>query len=149
MFISCAFCEQTGKPISRKTASRRLDQEKLVARICQKPLISKKNQKIRLDFATEHIVWTKGHWNMVSNESKFNLFGFGGNRFIRRKKWGNAYLLNALRNLQNLEGEPYSEGVISSAGVGPIVCLHGNIDASVYKELLRQHILPSFMLRDS
>ena len=33
-------------------------------------------------------------------------------------------------------------GMISSAGVGPIVRFHGNINASVYKELLCQHALP-------
>ena len=50
--ISHAFCEQTGKPISRKTISHWLNKEKLVARIpCCKPLISKKNQKVHLDFA--------------------------------------------------------------------------------------------------
>ena len=32
-------------------------------------------------------------------------------------------------------------GMISSAGVGPIVCFHGNINASVYKELLFLHVL--------
>ena len=32
--------------------------------------------------------------------------------------------------------------MISSAGVGPIVCFHSNINASVYKELLCQHALP-------
>ena len=54
---------------------------------CRKPLISKKNQKIRLDFATKHIVWTEEQWNMVhfGDESKFNLFGFDGKRFVRRK----------------------------------------------------------------
>ena len=35
-------------------------------------------------------------------------------------------------------------GMISSVGVGPIVCFHGSINASVYKELLRQHALPHF-----
>ena len=64
--ISRAFCEQTGKPISRKTIFRRLNKENLVARIaCRKPLISKKNLKILLDFATEHIRWTEEQWNMV------------------------------------------------------------------------------------
>ena len=39
--ISRAFCEQTGKPISRKAVSCRLVKEKLVARIpCRKPFIS-------------------------------------------------------------------------------------------------------------
>ena len=32
-------------------------------------------------------------------------------------------------------------GMISSAGIGPIVRFHGNIHASVYKELLYQHAL--------
>ena len=50
--ISCVFCEQTGK-----TVSRWLNEEKSVAWIpCCKPYISKKNQKVHLDFATEHIV---------------------------------------------------------------------------------------------
>ena len=50
-----------------------------------KPLISKKNQKVRLDFATKYIVWTEEQWNMVpfSDESKFNLFGSDGKRFVR------------------------------------------------------------------
>ena len=86
--ISRAFCERTGKLISRKIVSHRLNKEKLVARIpCRKPLISKKNKKVRLDFATEHIVWTDEQWNMVhfSDESKFNLFGSDGKRIVRRK----------------------------------------------------------------
>ena len=32
-YISQAFCEQTGKPVSRKTVSCRLNKEKLVAQI--------------------------------------------------------------------------------------------------------------------
>ena len=32
--------------------------------------------------------------------------------------------------------------MFSLGGVGPIVCFHGNINASVYKELLRRHVLP-------
>ena len=58
--ISHAFCEQTGKPSSRKAVSCQLNKETLVARIpCHKPLISKKNQKVHLDFTTEHIVVMK------------------------------------------------------------------------------------------
>ena len=32
--------------------------------------------------------------------------------------------------------------MISSAGVGPIVHFHSDINASLYKQLLRQHALP-------
>ena len=47
----------------------------------------KENQKVRLDFATEHIVWTEEQWNMIhfSDESKFNLSGSDGKKFLRRK----------------------------------------------------------------
>ena len=64
MSNSRAFCEQTGKPISRKTVSHGLDKEKLVAWIpCCKLLISKRNEKVcLLDFATEHILWNNGIW---------------------------------------------------------------------------------------
>ena len=86
--ISHAFYEKTGKLFSRKFVSRRLNKEKLVARIpgC-KPLISKKNQKVRFDFATEHIMWTEEQWNMdpFRDKSKFNLFGSDGKRFVRHK----------------------------------------------------------------
>ena len=50
-------------------------------------MISKKNQKVRLDFATEFILLTEEQWNMVhfSDESKFNFLRSDGKRFIRRK----------------------------------------------------------------
>ena len=34
-------------------------------------------------------------------------------------------------------------GMISAAGPGPHVRLHGRINAAVYKEMLRQHVLPT------
>ena len=90
--ISRAFCEQTGNPISNKTVYRRLNKEKLLAKIpCRKPLISKKNQKVRLDFTTEYILWIEEQWNMIhfSDEFKFNLFGSDGKGFVRGlQKWG-------------------------------------------------------------
>ena len=49
---------------------------------------------------------------------------------------GNTYLLNALRKLWNLKGSVIVWGMTSSTEIGPIVRFHGNINASVYKELL-------------
>ena len=34
-------------------------------------------------------------------------------------------------------------GMISAAGPGALVRLHGRINAAVYKEMLRQHVLPT------
>ena len=137
MSISCAFCEQTGKPISRKTVSCRLNREKLVAQIlCHKPLISMKNQKVNFDFATKHIVWTEEEWNMVhfGDESKFNLFGSDGKRFVRHKN-GEHLSSQCIKKIWS--GGVMVWGMISSVGVGLIVRFYGNINASVYKELLR------------
>ena len=83
-----AFCENTGKPITRKTVSRWLNKEKIVARIPRsKPLISGKNSKVRLDFVTEYITWTEEQWNIIhcSDESKSNFFVSDGKRFVRRR----------------------------------------------------------------
>ena len=48
-------------------------------------LISKKNQKVRLDFATEQILLTEEQWKMVpfSDESKFNLFWSDGKKVCK------------------------------------------------------------------
>ena len=86
MSIARVSCEQTGKPISRKTISRRLNKEKFVTRIpYHKPLISTKNQKVLL--ATEHSVWTEDQWEKVhfSDETKFNFFGSDDKRFVWRE----------------------------------------------------------------
>ena len=118
---------------SLEKLSHRLNKEKLVAWIaCRKPLISKKNQKVRLDFTTEYIVRTEEQWNMVhfSDESKFNLFGSDGKRFVRCEN-ENTYLLNAWRKLKFGEESVMVWGMISSVEVGPIVCFHSNINASV------------------
>ena len=108
-----------------------------MARIpCRKPLISKKNQNIRLDFATEHILWTEEQWNMIhfSDESKFNLFVSAGKRFVRRKN-GERFSPQCVKKTVNS-----GVGSVMVWG-GPIVHFHGNINASVYKELLHQHAL--------
>ena len=135
--ISRVFFEQTGKPISRKTVSHRLNKEKLVARIpCHKPFVSKKNQKVRLDLATKHIMWTEKQWNM------FHLFGSNGKRFVRRRNGERISLQRVKKTVKFGEGSVMVWGMISSAGIGHIVYFHGNINASVYKELLHQHALP-------
>ena len=104
--ISRAYCERKRKPISWKTVSPRLNKERIVAQITCKHLISKKNQKFRFDFAIEHILWTEEQWNMVyfSDESKFNLFGSDGNRFVRRKN-GERLSPQCVKKTVNFRGE--------------------------------------------
>lgn len=84
--IARQFSAEQGKDLSRHTVSRRLRAFGLKAHSAvTKPLISRKNQKARLSFAEEHVVWTE-NWSKVhfSDESKFNLFGSDGKHYVRR-----------------------------------------------------------------
>ena len=101
-----------GKLLSRETVSRRLVEQKLLARATVvKPLISSKNKKCRLAFANEHVSWSQEKWQMVlykkcrlafandhvswsqekwqmvlfSDESKFLLIGSDRKTYVRRK----------------------------------------------------------------
>lgn len=59
----------------------------------KKPFISAKNKKARIEWAKEHLNWTRQQWSDVlwSDESKFMLFGSDGITWIRRPK-GNKFL---------------------------------------------------------
>ena len=79
--------DNLGVNVSRHTVSRKLNEQRLMARTpSTKPFISKKNQLARKKFAIEHVTWTENQWNCVyfSDESKFNLFGSDGRRYVRR-----------------------------------------------------------------
>ncbi|KAK6025514.1 transposase [Ostertagia ostertagi] len=72
---------------STRTIRRRLQAAGLNGRRpAKKPLISEKNRGARVRWAQEHIGWTRQQWNNVlfSDESKFNLMGSDGIKYIRR-----------------------------------------------------------------
>ena len=75
-----------------------------------------------------------------SDESKFNLFGSDGKRFVRRKN-GERLSPQCIKKTEIWRGGRNGVGMISSVEVGPIVYLHSNINASVYNKLPCQHTL--------
>ena len=88
-----------------------------------------KNQKVCLDFATEHILWTEKQWNMVhfSDESKFNWFGSDGKRFVRGKN-GECLSPQCIKKTVKFGGGSVMLwGMISLVQVGPIFHFHGTI----------------------
>lgn len=97
--------DQYGLSISARTARRILKRAHLVARSpAIKPLISKKNRIARLAFARRHLLWTTSEeWSKViwSDESKFNLFGSDGLRYVRRptgKRWDPKYVIPTVKH---------------------------------------------------
>ena len=131
--------------VSRKTVSRRLVSAGFNARVpASKPLISKKNQKARLKFSIEHVVWTEDQWSSVhfSDESKFNVLGSDGRNYVRRKT-GERLSVNCVKKtVKHGGGSVMVWGIISAAGTGPLVRLHGKINGEVYKQIIRQHAIP-------
>ena len=138
--------DNLGVNVSRHTVLRRLNEQRLMARTpSTKPFISKKNQLARKKFAIEHVTWTENQWNCVyfSDESKFNLFGSDERRYVRRSVTERYSPKCIKRSVKFGGGSVMVFGMISAAGPGPLVRLHGRINAAVYKEMLRQHVLPT------
>ena len=121
--------------VSRQTIFRRLNEIKLNSRVASTNFYtSKKNKMSLLKFATEHVIWTEERWDCVqfNDELKFNLFG-------RPKE---RYSLQCTKNsVKFVGGSVMVFGMISAAGTGPNVRLHGKINATVYKELWKKHVV--------
>ena len=77
-----------------------------------------------------------------SDESKFNLFGSDGKRFVKLQYEERLSTQYVKKTVKFGGGSVIVWEMISSTRVGLIVRFHGNINASVYKELSRQHALP-------
>ena len=109
-----------------------------------KPYISKKNKMIWLKFATEHVIWTDEQWECVhfSNESKFNLFSCDGRRFIHHSP-KEQYSPQSTKSSVKFGGSVIVFGMISTAGTGLLARLHGKINTTVYKEILKKHAVPN------
>ena len=133
--------------ISHQTVIRRLGKVGFKSKVAAvKPLISKKNQRKRLEFARVHQTWTQSQWNSIhfSDESKFNVFGNDGQRFVWRQK--NEKLSSACvkKSVKFGGGSVMVWGMMSAAGVGPIVRVQGTLNSDYYKRLLAQHVVPVF-----
>ena len=133
------------KTVSWSTVTRRLQRAGLKACVpVSKPLISKKNQELRLQFAQVHVVWTDDQWSRVhfSDESKFNVIGSDRKAYVRRKVGERLSVKCVKKTVKHGGGSAMVWGVFSADGPGPLVCLHGKVNADVYKQLLQQHLVP-------
>ena len=124
--VSRGMSIQLGKPLSRKTVSRRLVKRQLLLRApIVKPLISSKNKKCRLAFANEHELWSQEKWQTVhfSDESKFLLIGSDGKTYVRRKVDEELSPKCLKAGVKFGGGSVMAWGMISGDGVGPLVRL--------------------------
>lgn len=131
--------------VSVSTVKNRLREKKLYGRIArQKPLVSKRNLKRRLQFAREHCSKDISWWKNIvwSDESKFNLFGSDKKVYVRRginQEFNPKY---TLKTVKHGGGNIVVWGCFSWHGVGPIHRIEGIMDQTKYKNILSNVMLP-------
>lgn len=134
-----------GVSLSVATVKRRLRGFGLYGRRpCRKPLVSRRNRRARMAFAKAHKSWTVNDWRRViyTDESKFNLIGSDGIKYIRRpigKRYSPLYLKMTVKHGG---GNVKLWGCFSTKGVGPLVEIVGNMKGQTYKDILQDHLLP-------
>ena len=137
--------EENLADISQSTVSRRLREVGLFGRIgVKKPFISKKNKKDRLEFAKKHQTWTVEECKKVvfSDETKINLFGNDGRRYVRRPKGTRNVSRYQIPTVKHGGSNIMLWGAFSWKGVGPIFNIKGNMNAAMYRNILSEEMLP-------
>ncbi|XGW04344.1 hypothetical protein V3C99_015479, partial [Haemonchus contortus] len=134
-----------GTNISRRTVARRLNAAGLIGRRpAKKPLISPKNRKARVEFARRHQHWTSNEWSKVlfTDESKFNLFGSDGIKYVRRPS-GERYNPRYTKpTVKHGGGSVMVYGAFSFHGMGPILRIEGTMTGQSYANMIIEKILP-------
>ena len=136
----------TGVEVSRSTVSRRLAAAGLHGRVARhKPRLTANHKTRRLAWARDHLTWTADDWARVlwSDESRFQLYQSDGRVYVRRCV-GEAFAEGCVVPTVKHGGSGIMVwGCFSAAGVGDLVRVEQKIDAAVYVDVLRDHLIPS------
>ena len=91
----------------------------------------------QLKFVTEHVIWTEEQWDCIyfSDESKFNLFGCDRRSLVRRCP-KEQYSPQCTKSSVKFGGG----SVMMFSMISAAVRLHGKINATVHKEILKKHV---------
>jgi transposase len=130
---------------SVSTTKRRLRDAGLFGRRpVKKPLISVKNRKARIVFAKNHLHWTPEMWSDVlwSDESKFNMFGSDGIKYIRRPIGQRFNPKYQFPTVKHGGGNVMVWGCFSRNKIGPLHRIQGVMDQIKYKEIIKDHMIP-------
>lgn len=133
-----------GVDIHVSTVKRRLQERNLNGRRpSQKPLISTKNRKARIEFAKRYELWTPEQWSEVlwSDESKFYLVSSDGIRYVRRPVNARDDVRYQVPTVKHGGGHVMVWGCFSRHGIGPLVKVDGVMDRFKYRDILNNSML--------
>ena len=132
-----------GIKISRHIISRRLNEINLNSRVAStKPYILKRKKWADLNLPL-NISYGLMNRGIVFISTKFNLFVCDGRRFVWRSP-KELYSPECTKSSVQFGGASVMVfGMISTVVTGPLVRLHGKINATVYKVILKKNVVPN------
>lgn len=140
--------ETLGLTISMRTVRRRFAETGLISRYAVKrPFISKKNKKLRFEFANKYKSMPVSYWKQVlwTDESKFELFG----RKRRAKVWrkSNESLKEGFTQstVKHGGGSIMVWGCFAWSGVGNLAKIDGIMTADSYIDILNENLEESLL----
>lgn len=136
----------THTPLNSVTVCRKLKAAGLKAAVkLQKPLLSLRHRKARLDFALAHQHWTLEDWKHIvwSDETKVNRLGSDGKHWVWKRPQEGVTDRTVNGTLKFGGGSIMIWGCITWDGPGFATKIDGKMDADLYVEILDDELLQS------
>lgn len=138
------FVSSTSTDVCERTLKNCLHEQGFYGRVgVRKPFVSEKNRKKRLSWAKERKRW-ESEWERViwSDESKFELFGGNGKRWVWRQPHEKYDVDCLIPTVKSGQQGVMVWGCFTKNNLGPLVKLEGRVTGAVYIDVLRNYLLP-------
>ena len=137
--------EVGGQPVSAQTIRCTLHQIAVHGRHPRrKPLLKTIHKKARKQFAENMSTKHMDYWNhiLLSDEMKINLFSFDGFKHVWRRPGEEYKDKCVMPTVKHGGGNVMAWDYMSAAGVGELHFIEGNMNSSMYCEILQQSMIP-------
>ena len=144
--LSIDIATSSGTTVTAQTIRNVLHSATIYGRAARKkPFINDTNRRKRLGFAKAYVNKPMEFWKncIFSDESKFNIFGSDGKKFVWRRPNTELEKQNIRPTVKHGGGHLMVWGCMSYNGVGNLAFIEGNMNALMYIGILRNNLLES------
>ena len=144
--VTRQLCNITNQSLSVETVRQHLKKAGLKAAVKKnKPLLTKRHMRERLDFAIAHKDWTVEDWKKVvwSDETKINRLGSDGRKWVWKKSGEGLSNRTVQGTLKFGGGSLMMWGCMTWKGVGYACKIDGKMDGDLYIKILEDELQAS------